>query len=116
MRHRRRGRILKREKAGRKALLRALMRGIVFSKSIVTTEARAKEVRPHLERLITKERRGTLAAHREVVTMLGKDAAIRMKKNIVPALGERTSGYLRITKIGQRSSDASRMVHISLVE
>jgi len=116
MQHRHHGRILKREKAARVALLRALARGVIFSKSIITTEARAKEMRPYLERLITKERKGGLALHRKVAATLGKDAALRMKKNVVPALGGRTSGFLRITKIGRRKSDAARMVHISLVE
>lgn len=118
MRHRQKGRILKREKGPRTALLRSLMRAVVMSKSksIHTTETRAKEIRPRLERLITKEKSGTLAGHRHVVSEIGKEAAYRLKKDLLPLLNLRTSGYLRITKIGPRKSDSARMAHISFIE
>jgi len=118
MQHRRVGRILKRKKGQRTALLRSLMRAVVVSrsKSIITTSAKAKEMRPRLERLITKEKSGTLAGHRAVVVELGKDAASRLKKDIVPSFSSRSSGYLRITKMGPRKSDSAKMVQISFVE
>ena len=116
MRHRRKGRLLHRKSGERASLIYSLMRSLVLHKAIVTTEARGKELRPYLERLITKERRGTLPLHREVVATIGKDAAHKMKNEILPLVGERKGGYLRIVKMGRRKSDASRMVHVRFVE
>ena len=116
MQHRRRGRILKREKGQREALIRSLMRSIVMKSAVVTTEAKAKEVRRHLERLVTKEIRGTLAGHRSTAAAIGKDAAARLKKEVVPKIGERKGGYLRIVKYGVRISDGSRMARIGFVD
>lgn len=98
------------------ALLRSLARAVVLEGGIVTTEARAKEVRPRLERLITKAKTGTIANRRLLVAEIGKDAASTMHKEILPKLASRTSGYVRITKRGLRQSDASRMVQLSFVD
>jgi len=116
MRHRRVGRILKRERGQRDALLKSLMRSLVLKNAIVTTEAKAKEVRPRLERLVTKEIKGTLAGHREVISRIGNDAAGRLKKDIVPRVGARKGGYLRITKHGIRKGDGARLARISFVD
>lgn len=116
MQHRRKGRVFHREQGPRKALLRSLARGLIFSNAIITTEAKAKELRPHIERLITKARKSTLAHHRQVIAVVGEDATARLKKNILPKLEKRSSGYTRITKFGVRTSDASRMARISFVD
>ena len=116
MRHRRRGKILKRKKGPREAMIRSLARAIVLKNSIVTTSARAKVARSFLERLISKEKSGTLESHRRVILALGKDAAQRLRRDIVPSLGDRKSGFLRITKQDIRKSDASSMSRISLVQ
>ena len=116
MRHRRTGRILGRRLNQRRALLRSLMRAVVLSDRITTTESRAKELRPHLERLITKEKTGTLAHHRYVVSEIGIDAASRLKKEILPKIGGRSSGFVRITKRPNRRSDAAQMVTLGFVD
>ncbi|MBI2052785.1 MAG: 50S ribosomal protein L17 [Candidatus Ryanbacteria bacterium] len=116
MRHRKKGRLLHRKSGERTSLIRGLMRSLVLYKTIITTEARGKELRPHLEQLITKERRGTLPLHREVMAAIGKDAAKKIKEEILPALGDRRGGYLRIIKMGSRKSDASRMVQVRFIE
>ena len=116
MQHRRKGRILQREKGPRKALLDSLMRALILKNGIFTTEARGKEMRPRLERLITQEKAGTLAAHRRLVATVGPDAAAKMKRDILPQMINRTGGYIRIEKVGVRKSDASRMVRVSFVE
>ncbi len=116
MQHRRVGKILKREKGPREALFRSLARSIVLKSAITTTEAKAKAIRPILERLITTEKKGTLAGHRTVVAALGKDAAAHLKKEIIPKMVERKGGYLRITKLGVRKSDAAPMANISIVQ
>jgi large subunit ribosomal protein L17 len=116
MRHRHKGRILSRKKEPRMALVRSLMRSIVTKDAIVTTEARAKEVRPKLEKLVTKEIKGTLSGHRDVIAKIGPDAAMRLKKDIVPKIGARKGGYLRITKFGTRLKDGARMAKIAFVD
>ncbi|MEK7643569.1 MAG: bL17 family ribosomal protein [Patescibacteria group bacterium] len=116
MNHRRKGKILKREKGPRKALINGLMRSVVMTKAITTTETKGKAIRPLLEKLITKELSGTLAGHRAVIAAIGPDAASRLKKDIVPSIGGRKSGFLRITKLGMRKSDATRMVQVSFVD
>jgi large subunit ribosomal protein L17 len=116
MRHRHRGVILKREKGQRKALLHSLVRALVLKEAIVTTEAKAKAARPQIEKLITKAKKGTLANHRIIVSEIGKDAASRLKNIVLPRLASRSSGYVRITKQGARTSDAARMARISFVE
>lgn len=115
MQHRRKGRILKRERGQREALIHSLMRSLVIKGAIVTTEARAKEIRPRLEKLITKEKTGTISADRKAAALIGKDAAGHLKKDILTRLESRKSGFLRITKLGPRKSDSSRMVQISFV-
>lgn len=116
MRHRRKGRILKREKGQRGALIRSLMRSLILGRGIITTQARAKEVRPHLERLITKARSKTLANRRWVMEAVGRDAASRIERELLPRIGGRTSGFLRITRHSVRKSDASEMSYISFVD
>ncbi len=116
MRHRRVGRKLKREKGPRAALLRSLMRSIVIKNAIVTTQTKAKAVRPVLERLVTRAKHGALADYRLVAATIGKDAALRLKKDIVPKLSNRHGGYVRIIKYGVRRSDSAHMARIGFVD
>ncbi|MBI4121558.1 MAG: 50S ribosomal protein L17 [Candidatus Ryanbacteria bacterium] len=116
MRDRRVGRKLKREIGPRRALLRSLMRAVVLKRAVVTTEAKAKAVRPVLERVVTRARKDNLEGIRLAASVLGKDAASHLKKNILPAIKERNGGYLRITKFGVRRSDSARMARISFVD
>ena len=116
MQHRRVGRKLHRVKRQKMALMRSLVREIILHTSIVTTEAKAKELRPRIERLVTKARKGTLANRRAIISLIGKEASIIMNKEIIPAVGSRTSGFVRIIKKAVRKSDASRMVFIQFVD
>jgi len=116
MRDRRVGRKLKREAGPRKALMHSLMRAIVLKHAIVTTEAKAKAVRPLFERVVTRARKGTLTDFRYVSSVVGKDAAALLKKDILPNIKDRRGGYVRITKFGVRKSDAARMARIGFVD
>ena len=116
MRHRRVGRKLHRERGQRDALLRSLARSLVLKGSIITTEARAKTVRPYVEPLVTREKSGALAGHRAVIAKIGQDAATKLKADILPKFSNRAGGYTRIIKRGIRVSDASRMATIRFVE
>ncbi len=110
------GRKHHRESAQRRALMCALARSLVLKNSIVTTEARAKSVRPFVERLVTHAKSGTLARQRTVIAEIGNDAAKKLKNEIVPQFVSRQGGYTRITKKGARKTDSSRMAQIAFVK
>lgn len=116
MKHRKKGRILKRESAQRDALMRSLARSIILHGKVVTTEARAKAVRPYVERLISREQKTGLAGHRHVAALLGKDTAQHLRSDILPKLKARPGGFLRITKYAIRKGDAARLSMISFVD
>ena len=83
---------------------------------IVTTEAKAKALRPIAEKVITKAKKGGLHRHRQVVAYLGdKEAAAKLFDEIGPRYAERNGGYTRILKLGPRHGDNAPMVRIELV-
>jgi large subunit ribosomal protein L17 len=85
-------------------------------RSITTTEAKAKRVRPLAERLITFAKRGDLHARRRVMTVVrDKSVVHELFTEIAPAMADRTGGYTRITKIGPRKGDNAPMAVIELV-
>jgi len=117
MRHHNHNRKFGRDANQRRALLRGLARELILRERIETTEARAKEIRPLVEKLITKGRTDTIATRRNIVSVLGgaEDAAEKLTKTLSPRYKERAGGYTRITKLPQRASDASPMAVIELV-
>jgi len=83
---------------------------------IVTTEAKAKAVRPIAEKLITKARKGGLHNHRQVVSFLGdKEMATKLFDEIGPRYEDRNGGYTRVLKLGPRHGDNAAMARIELV-
>ena len=119
MRHRRTGRKLGRDAAHRKALF-STMAGQLFEHGrIRTTEAKAKELRPIAEKLITLARKdpGDVAAQRQAVAYLrSKDSVHRLFHEVAPRFTERPGGYTRIVKLGPRQGDAAPMAYIELVD
>lgn len=116
MKHHKARRTLGRTKGEREALLRSLARSLILKGKIHTTEAKAKEVRPFIERLITKGRSENLASRRLVVSRLGSSmAAHKLFKAIAPRYRERNGGYTRIVKLSPRPGDRSRMAIIEFV-
>lgn len=91
----------------RTALLRSLARSLIHHEKIETTEARAKAIRPFVERLITRGKTDTLAGRRLVVSRLGgsKREASKIFNTLAPKYKDRKGGYLRITKVHDRKSD-----------
>jgi large subunit ribosomal protein L17 len=114
MKHHQRNRKLGRKRDQRQALLRGLAENLVTKGKIRTTEARAKELRPLIEKLVTKARKADLASQREVKSKLGKGAS-KLIKEIAPRYKERKGGYTRITKLPARAGDASKMALIEFV-
>jgi large subunit ribosomal protein L17 len=111
------GRKLGRSSGHRSALYKNMTVSILRYERVKTTEAKAKEVQGHVERVITLAKRGGLSAHRAVVSQFPNEPLVITKlfDEIAPKYADRTSGYTRIVKIGQRSGDAAEVVQIELV-
>jgi large subunit ribosomal protein L17 len=117
VRHQKSGRHFNRDANARKALLRNMSTSLLEHGRITTTEAKAKELRRHVERLITIAKDDDLAARRRVAQDISKpDVAEKLFRNLVPRLQERPGGYTRIIHKGPRLGDAAPMVVIELVD
>ena len=117
MRHRKAGRQLRRTSEQKLALLRNLATSLIESGAIETTEAKAKELRPFVEKLITKAKAGTLHARREAGKHVHKRAAAdKLFQEVGPKMAKRAGGYTRILKTGHRKGDGADMARIELVE
>ena len=117
MRHQRNRNKLGRDSAHRKALLSNLSREVIDHERIRTTHAKAKALRPEVEKLITLAKRGDLHARRQAMAALGQDKFVVYKlfEEIAPRYADRPGGYTRILKLGPRPSDATEMAMIELV-
>ena len=117
MRHRKAGRSLRRTSEQRLALLRNLATSLIEQGAIETTEAKATELRPFVEKLITKARTGTLHARRLAGKHVQKRAAAdKLCQEVGPKFAKRAGGYTRILKTGHRKGDGADMARIELVE
>lgn len=108
---------LGRTAAHRKATLANLTTQLLVYKRIETTEAKAKETRKVVEKIITKARKGTVHAQREIFKSIrDKDAVKMLFEDIVSKIGDRNGGYTRIIKLAPRFGDAAKMAVIELVD
>jgi len=116
MRHRAKGRQLSRTSEHKKALLRNMAASLFQHEKIVTTEAKAKELRPYAERLITLARRGDLHARRLVERRIqDREITGRLFTEIGPRFAARPGGYTRILKLGHRVGDGADIARIELL-
>ncbi|HEY9384751.1 MAG TPA: 50S ribosomal protein L17 [Gemmatimonadales bacterium] len=116
MRHRAKGRQLSRTATHKKALLRNMAASLFEHDAIVTTQAKAKELRPYAERLITLARRGDLHARRLVERRIQDRQVLgRLFKEIGPRFAARPGGYIRILKLGHRPGDGAELARIELL-
>jgi large subunit ribosomal protein L17 len=117
MRHQKTRHKLSRSAAHRKSLLRNLAKEVIDHERIKTTEAKAKAVKPEVEKLITLAKRGDLHSRREALSALGQDKFVVYKlfEEVAPRYADRPGGYTRILKLGPRRSDATEMVFLELV-
>ena len=117
MRHLKSGRHFNRDTKARKALMRNLCTSLLEHGRITTTEAKAKELRRWVDRLITEAKADDLAARRRVARDISQDeVADKLFSNLMPRLRERPGGYTRIIRKGNRLGDAAPMVVIELVD
>ncbi|MBI1957580.1 MAG: 50S ribosomal protein L17 [Candidatus Niyogibacteria bacterium] len=115
MRHKKQGRKFGLEKNERKAFLNGLVRSFVLHGRIETTLPRAKETQRLTERLLTTARKGTLAARRSALRILGPEETKKLFE-LAPKYATRPGGYTRITKIRARSHDRATMAALEFVE
>lgn len=117
MRHRVKGRKLSRTSSHRKALMNALATSLLKYKRIKTTEAKAKESRIFIEKLLTKARRNDLHSMRQVMSVIhDRDVVKELFGEIIPKIGDRPGGYTRVIKLGNRKGDAAAMAILELVD
>ena len=93
-----------------------LVASLVAAEAIVTTEAKAKAIRPVAEKIITKAKKGGLHNHRQILSFLGdQEIADKLMEDVGPRYATRPGGYTRILKIGPRKGDNAPMARIELV-
>ena len=117
MRHRVGGRKLQRTSAHRAALFRNMSAALIKHEQITTTLAKAKELRPYVEKLITLGKKGGLSNRRLAHARLLDDAQLgKLFDELAPRYASRNGGYTRVIKAGIRASDASPMAVIEFVD
>lgn len=117
MRHRVKGRKLKRTESHKLALLRSLSTSLLRHKRIKTTVAKAKETRSFIEPLLTKAKKNDLHAKKQVMDQIkDKEVVKELFDEIIPKIGDRPGGYTRVVKLGNRIGDAAAMAIIELVD
>jgi len=116
MRHRAKGRQLSRTSTHKRALLNNMATSLFEHGRVVTTEAKAKELRPFAEKLITLARRGDLHARRLVQRKIkDRETLSRLFSEIGPRFAARPGGYTRILKLGHREGDGADIARIELL-
>ena len=118
MKHHTKRRILGRTKRQRIALMRSLARSLVLEEGITTTIAKAKELRPYVEKLVTASKSNTLQSRRLVMHRLGNspEATRKLHDTLAPRYTSRAGGYTRIVRlgrVGKRVGDAARIEFLS---
>jgi large subunit ribosomal protein L17 len=116
MRHRNAGFKLGRNTSHRRALLRNLVTSVITEDRVETTVAKAKAVRPHVERMITLGKKGDLHSRRQALSFLQTDNAVaRLFDTVAPRYGDRNGGYLRIVRTGFQKGDGAEKAFIELL-
>jgi len=117
MRHKVGGRKLSRPTKQRWALYRNQVSALLVHDKIVTTEAKAREVRSLAEKMITLGKDGSLASRREALAFIPEKKAVdRLFSEIAPGYADRNGGYTRLLKLGPRAGDNAPMVQVELVK
>jgi len=118
MRKRVYGTKLSRGSGARRALFRSLIRALVSEGSIVTTQVKAKTMKPQAEKMVNLAKKGTIQSRRRVYSIMGNDRVTvdSLFKNVAPVFKDRLGGYTRIIKLSRRRGDAAEMARIEWVK
>ena len=115
-RHAYQGRKLSRDRDQRKALLRGLVTSLVLHERVKTTEAKAKEIAPYFDRMVTSAKKGDLHHQRQLREFLLTENSVgKMITELAPAFSDRSGGYTRVVKAGNRRGDNAPLAVIELV-
>ena len=108
---------LNRETRQRRSILAGLTKTVIMNESVVTTEARAKEVRKFVDKMITYGKDGSLVSRRQALAFLhnDKDVVSKVFNELAPKYADRNGGYTRIIKLKERVGDDALMVRLELV-
>ena len=108
---------INREKSIRRSILAGLTKTVIMNGSVVTTEARAKEVRKFVDKMITYGKRGTLVCRRKALAFLNNDNEVVSKifNELAKTYEDRNGGYTRILKLKERVGDDALIVRLELV-
>ncbi len=115
MNHHKANRKFGRIKKVRDGLMKSLALSLVINGKITTTDAKARELRPFVEKMISQGRKGGIPERRALISKIGTMGARKIVKDISPKYKARTGGYTRITKLPRRVSDGSLMAVIEFV-
>ncbi|MCA9562818.1 MAG: 50S ribosomal protein L17 [Myxococcales bacterium] len=116
MRHRKSGRKLGRHASHRRAMFKNLAISLIEHERLATTDAKAKELRPIVEKLVTLAKKGDLHARRVALSKLGnKDAVAKLFEAVGPRFADRDGGYVRLVKLGNRPGDNAPITLIEFV-
>ncbi len=109
---------LGRESRIRRSILAGITKDVIMNEAVVTTEARAKEVRKFVDKMITYGKDGSLVARRKALAFLHNDKAVVSKvfNELAPRYAERNGGYTRIIKLTERKGDDALTVRLELVD
>lgn len=117
MRHKLKLKKLNRTSSHRKAMMANMAVSLIMNEQIKTTLVKAKVIRPYLEKLITKAKKGTLAARRDIISIIkDKDAADKLMAVLAKRYETRPGGYLRIIKSGFRYGDVAPMAYVEFID
>ena len=116
MRHRKKKLKLTRSRDQRRILLRSLASSLILKEKIITTEAKAKKLKPFLEKSISRARKETLANRRLLLKNFSKRVVDKLIKELGPRYKDRPGGYSRIIKINPRKTDSAKMAIIELLK
>ena len=100
----------------RRQLMKSLVQNFLLQEKIKTTEAKAKELRSVVEKMITRARQDSVSNRRILAKTLTQETVKKLCEKIAPMYKDRAGGYTRITKLGQRKSDGAKMAIIELVK
>ena len=116
MRHKIKGKKLSRNSAHRRAMIANMSVALVMNEQIKTTTVKAKMIRPHIEKLVTKARKGTLAIRRDIISRIkDKVAAEKLMTVLANRYRSRPGGYTRVVKSGFRYGDRAPVAYIEFI-
>lgn len=116
MRHQKTTKKLDRNSAGRKALMRTQAISLFMLGKIITTEAKAKSLKPQCEKMITQAIKGDLAARRLLLKKLDNEKAVsHLIEEVAPRFKDRNGGYTRIIRLNHRVGDAAQRVQLEII-